>query len=209
MRISAAMIVTTSRSRVVSPWRSSEVAMDIDCEAAVDFLRTGYDREDWIAVLVKSDVTGRVVQRVAPVSVVSATGCLDWLSRENTERANVYVSVNAVKPRQARRTRRAMQDVRHIFLDADEDGCEVLRTIEQRLDLPNPSYVLHSSPNRLHVFWRVSKFTVSSAERLQKWLAREVRTDVAATAPSQLTRLPGFVNHKRQRPHLITVEYQL
>jgi DNA primase RepB-like protein len=182
--------------------------VSIDREAAVDFIRTGYEAEDWIAVFVKSYVTGRVAQRVAPVSVVVSTRVLDWLGRENTELANVYVSVNAVKPGQLTRTRRAIRDIRHIFVDADQDGRAVVRTIERRPDLPPPSYVLHSSPNRVHVFWRVSRFTVAAAERLQKWLARELRTDTAATAASQLTRLPGSLNHKYRRPHVITVDYQ-
>jgi DNA primase RepB-like protein len=182
--------------------------LDIDREAAIDFLRTGYNAEDWIAVFVKSYVTRRVAQRVAPVSVVMSTRCFDWLARENTALGNVYVGVNAVKPRQAARTRRAIRDIRHIFVDADQDGDGVVRTIERRPDLPSPSYVLQSSPNRVHVFWRVSGFTVTAAERLQKWLAREFRTDVAATSASQLTRLPGFLNHKSTHPHLITVAYR-
>ena len=184
------------------------MAVNIDCEAAVDFLRTGYDREDWIAVFVKSYATARVAQRVAPVSVVMSARVLDWLVRENTQLASVYVSVNAVRPEQVTRTRRAISAIRHIFVDADRDGGEVITTIESRRDLPSPSYVLHSSPNRVHVFWRVSGFTVMSAERLQKWLARDLRTDSAATAAAQMTRLPGFVNHKYTNPPLITVSYR-
>jgi hypothetical protein len=183
------------------------MAVDNDRDAAIDFLRTGYDREDWIAVFVKSYVTGRVAQRVAPVSVVVSTRCLEWLGRENGERANVYVSVNALKPRQATRTRRAVSDIRHIFVDADRDGSAIVSNLSRRQDLPHVSYVVHSSPDRLHVFWRVSDFTVSVAESLQKWLSKEFRTDVAATCASQMTRLPGFLNHKRTHPHLITVDY--
>src|SRR5207248_11279434 len=70
------------------------MAVDIDREAAVDFLGTGYDAEDWIAVFVKSYATGRVAQPVAPVSVVMSASVLDWLVRENTELANVYVAWN-------------------------------------------------------------------------------------------------------------------
>jgi DNA primase RepB-like protein len=184
------------------------MAVDIDREAAVDFLRTGYDQEDWIAVFVKSYATARVAQRVAPVSVVMSARVLDWLARENSHLASVYVSVNAVRPGQVTRTRRAISAIRHIFVDADRDGDEVIRTIESRRDLPRPSYVLHSSPDRVHVFWRVSGFTVSSAERLQKWLARGLGTDSAATAASQMTRLPGFVNHKYTNRPLITVNYR-
>ena len=80
--------------------------------------------------------------------------------------------------------------------------------MEARQDLPSPSYVLHSSPNRVHVFWRVRDFDCDSVERLQKQLARELQTDPAATPVTQNTRLPGFFNHKRAQPHLVTIDYR-
>ena len=120
----------------------------------------------------------------------------------------MYVSVNAVKPGQLTRNRRAIRDIRHIFAEADHGGREVVRTIEGHPDLPPLSYLLHSSPNRVHVFWRASGFRPLQAEALQKRLARELRTDSAATSVSQMTRLPGFLNHKHKDPHLITAEYR-
>lgn len=80
--------------------------------------------------------------------------------------------------------------------------------VNERRDLPNPSYVLHSSPNHVHVFWLVTGFDNDLVERLQKQLARELQTDPAATPVTQNTRLPGFFNHKRAQPHLVTIEYR-
>ena len=159
-------------------------------------------------MFLKSYATGRVAQRVGPVSLVMSTRFQAWLRRENDGLANVYVSVNAVRPGQLTRTRRAIRDIRHIFAEADHDGAQVVRTIDGRPDLPRPSYLLHSSPNRVHVFWRASGFAIGRAESLQKRLARELRTDSAATPVSQMTRLPGFLNHKYKPPHLVTVEYR-
>jgi hypothetical protein len=88
----------------------------------------------------------------------------------------IYVSVNAVRPGQLTRTRRAIRDIRHIFVEADHDGEQLIRTIDGRRDLPRPSYLLHSSPNRVHVFWRASGFTIARAESLQQRLAREPGT---------------------------------
>src|SRR5204863_8139168 len=98
--------------------------------------------------------------------------------------------------------------VRPVFLDADHDGRGVLSRVQARTDLPSPSYILHSSPNHIHVFWRVSGFDRDAVERLQKQLARELQTDPAATPVTQNTRLPGFFNHKRAQPHLVTIEYR-
>ena len=94
-----------------------------------------------------------------------------------------------------------------MFLDADRDGPGVLAAISARRDLPPPSCVLHSSPNRLHVLWRASGFTKEGVEALQKLLARELGTDKAATSCAQITRLPGFFNHKDRPAPSVTAEY--
>ena len=94
-----------------------------------------------------------------------------------------------------------------MFLDVDQDGQQVLTAIGARRDLPIPSYVLHSSPNRLHVLWRVSGFTREGVEALQKQLARELKTDKAATSCAQTTRLPGFFNHKYRPAPMVSTQY--
>jgi len=130
-----------------------------------------------------------------------------WLYAMSLRRFNVYCSVNAIAPGRRSRTRDAITAIRHVFVDADHDGPTVLARIAERNDLPTPSYVLTSSPGRLHIFWRVSDFDTHRVELLQKQLARELGTDAAATPVSQLTRLPGFHNQKYDTPHLITVAY--
>ena len=57
------------------------------------------------------------------------------------------------------------------------------------------------------MFWRATDFDKDLVERLQKQLARELQTD-AATPVTQNTRLPGFFNHKRVEPHLVTIDYR-
>ncbi|HXH25254.1 MAG TPA: DNA-primase RepB domain-containing protein [Vicinamibacterales bacterium] len=126
----------------------------------------------------------------------------------NAQKCNIFVSVNAIASGRRSRTRDAIGAIRHVFLDADADGRAIIARIEARRDLPNPSYILHSSPNHVHVFWRVVGFSGEAVERLQKQLARELQTDPAATPATQTTRLPGFFNHKRAQPHLVTVEYR-
>ena len=78
-----------------------------------------------------------------------------------------------------------------------EMGLGVLAAISARRGpAPTVLYVLHSSPNRLHVLWRVSGFTKEGVEALQNELARELGTDKAATSCAQTTRLPGFLNQQ-------------
>jgi hypothetical protein len=180
----------------------------VDHGAPIRFVRTAFAADDWVAVLLKSYATGQTAQRVGPAAWVASSRVQGWLRSQNAARWNVYISVNAVVPGQRTRRRAAIQTIRHVFLDADRDAQRVLATIDGRTDLPEPSYVLASSPGRAHVFWRVIDFAAERLEFLQKQLARELDTDPAATPCSQMTRLPGFMNHKYAPPCLVTIDYR-
>jgi hypothetical protein len=179
----------------------------VEPTAPLRLLRVGYDPNDWVAVFLKSYGTGESCQRVAPVSQVGGVRFLSWLRARNAAAWNIYVSVNAVKPHRGSRARDSIAAVRHVFIEADHDAAAVLASLAARRDLPAPSYLLHSSRNRVHVFWRVSGFDVARVEALQKQLAHELKTDTAATSCSQMTRLPGFFNHKYQPPTLVAMVY--
>lgn len=181
--------------------------MAIDLDAPIRFLRSAFRPDDWVAILLKSHDTGGTAQRVGPVSLIASAKFQAWLRAENARRFSVFVSANAVRPQRKARTRDAIGEIRHVFLDADKDGSGVLSAIVARRDLPAPSCIVHSSPNRLHVLWRVSGFTKDGVESLQKHLALELGTDKAATSCAQLTRLPGFFNHKYRPASFVTAEF--
>jgi hypothetical protein len=174
----------------------------------IRFVRTLFEPTDWVAIFLKSYERRDVAQRVGPAAWVQSDRFQAWLHAMNARKYDVFVSVNAIAPGRRSRTRDAIGAVRHVFLDADCDGPAVLSRVDARRDLPSPSYVLHSSPNHVHIFWRVTGFDHDSVERLQKQLARELQTDPAATPVTQNTRLPGFFNHKRAQPHLVTIDYR-
>jgi hypothetical protein len=180
----------------------------VDPGMAGRFLETAFERRDWVAIFLKSYERAAVAQRVGSVSWAQSERFQRWLRAMNARRYNVFVSVNAIASGRRSRTRDAIGAVRHVFLDADHDGSAVLSRVAARQDLPSPSYVLHSSPNRVHVLWRVRDFDCDSVERLQKQLARDLQTDPAATPVTQNTRLPGFFNHKRAKPHLVMIDYR-
>lgn len=178
----------------------------IDRCAPVRFLQAGFAPGDSIGVLLKTYRTGQVIQRIVPVTAAISDRFQAWLRHMNAHGWNVYVSVNAYRPGRSR-AREAVTHVRHLFLEEDLDGPGLLATLSTRSDLPPPSYVLHSSPGRIHVLWRVRDIAPSRVEQLQKQLARELRTDRAATSCAQTTRLPGLFNHKRQPSVRVGIEY--
>jgi hypothetical protein len=180
---------------------------EIDRGAPGRYLRTVFEPTDWVAIFLKSYERSRVAQRVGPLTWLASERFQKWLRAMNARKYNVFVSVNAVIAGHRSRTREAIGVVRHVFLDADADGCAILSRVEMRRELPSPNYVVHTSPNRIHIFWRVTGFSHELVERLQKRLARDLGTDPAATPVTQNTRLPGFFNYKREQPHLVAVEY--
>ena len=166
--------------------------MSSDASMTIAFLQT-YQPDDWIALFLKSYASGRLGQRVLPVRLATTGRIQAWLHRENESGMNLYVSLNAVAPQQTSRRRAAIRTVRHVFVDVDHRGEHVLEAISRRHDLPRPSYVLHTSPQRVHVLWRVTRFLPDTSEALQRHLARELHADTAATSCAQLTRLAGFL----------------
>jgi hypothetical protein len=179
----------------------------VDPTAPLRLLRVGYDSDDWAAVFLKSYRTGETCQRLAPVSQIAGPRFLSWLRARNAGGWNIYVSVNAVNPQHRSRARDSIAAVRHLFIEIDHDAADALASLAARRDLPAPSYLLHSSRNRVHVLWRVKAFETTRVEALQKQLAHELKADTAATSCSQMTRLPGFFNHKYEPPILVTMVY--
>jgi DNA primase RepB-like protein len=175
---------------------------------AAQFLRNCFGDGDWTALLLKNIDAGRSVQRTGSLAWACRRGVQDWLRSRNDARFEVFVSVNALAAGAQSRTRRDVATIRHVLLDVDRNCRTVLRQLERRSDCPQPSYVVHTSPDRVHILWRVRHFEPGTAERLQKRLAADLDCDLAATAVTQMTRLPGFLNHKYSDPYRVWVDYR-
>ena len=62
--------------------------------------------------------------------------------------------------------------------------------------VPQPNYVLNTSPDKFQVVWKVEGITLEEAEALQHAMVREFGGDPAATDSTRVLRLPGFANKK-------------
>ena len=110
--------------------------MAIDVDAPLRFLRTAFEPDDWVAILLKNHQTGGSAQRVGPMTLVASPPFQAWLRAENARRFSVFVSVNAIRPQRKARTREAIGAVRHVFLDVDRDGTQVLSAIAAHRGMP-------------------------------------------------------------------------
>ena len=77
---------------------------------------------------------------------------------------------------------------------------EVTKIGESSL-VPEPSFVISTSPHKYQVIWKVADIAPNAAETLQKAMVAEFGGDPAATDSSRVLRLPGFQNKKYQRDY--------
>ncbi len=174
--------------------------------AATQFINAAFHPEDSLAVVLLNKRTGAVVQRIGKASKIAGEEFQGWLHDKNAQGFDIYISMNALKDAATGRTKRDVATIRHIYLDFDEDGTVAVQRLLQRKDLPAPSFVVNTSPDKWQVIWNVEGFAKDQAESLQKGLARETGADPAATDCARVLRLPGFQNHKYGKPFLIVFE---
>ncbi len=178
----------------------------MDSEVPARYLRENFRPDDRLAVVLIQKETHRVVQRIATAERIADPGFQAWLRHENAQRCEVYVSMNTIKPDGRSRTKDDIAEVRHVYLDFDDNGTAVVQALIQRNDVPTPNYLVNSSAGKWQVVWKVEGFGQEEAERLMRHLVRETGADPAATDSSRVLRLPGFVNHKYAKPFLVRVE---
>lgn len=178
----------------------------MDPDVPARYIRENFGPRDRVAVVLIQKETHRVIQRVATAEKAASPEFQAWLRHSNAGRYEVYLSMNALKDGSRTRTKEDISEIRHIYLDFDANGTAAVQALMKRDDLPQPNYLVNSSPGKWQVVWKVDGFAPDEAERLMRHLVRETGADPAATDTSRVLRLPGFANHKYGRPFVVTVE---
>jgi hypothetical protein len=175
---------------------------------AARYIRENFRLDDRIAIVLINREKDSIVQR-SPVSVKLAAsgGYQAWLRYENAHGADVYVSMNSMRQDAAGRTKADIAEIRHVYLDFDAGGRDIVNKLLERGDLPKPNYVLESSPGRHQVIWKAQGFDVAKAEELLRGLARDTGADPAVTDATRVLRLPGYRNWKYEEPHFVKLEH--
>jgi hypothetical protein len=175
-------------------------------EISVSYLRDNFNVDDRIAVVLLNKRSGAVLQRVASIERVVAPEYQAWLRHMNAQKYEVYISMNTLKERTYRRTKADVDQIRHVYLDFDEDGTTAVRKLLQRTDVPEPNYLINSSPDKWQVIWKIAGCDKGEAEGIERGLVADTGADPAAIDIARVLRLPGFYNHKYSRPHMVVVE---
>jgi hypothetical protein len=175
-------------------------------EIAPNYIRSNFRPTDRLAVVLVNSQTDSVIQRIATADKIAAPDFQAWLRHQNAQRYEVYISMNTLRSGARGRTKEEIAAIRHVYLDIDKNGDKALQAIFRREDLPVPSFTVNTSPNKWQVIWKVEDFDKDQAEELQRALARDTGADRAATDYTRVLRLPGFYNHKYDRPYVIRLE---
>jgi len=174
---------------------------------ATNFLTHCFASCESIALLLRREDAPRPQQRVVTLEQVLAPRYMAWLTFENDNGANIYVSANPLRPGSRKRTKESIASIRHIYIDIDTDGDARLAALRVSECVPIPTAILSTSPGKYQALWRVAGFDFERQEQTLKLLARTFGGDHACTDRNRVLRVPGFLNRKYSPAHPVTVEY--
>jgi hypothetical protein len=176
-------------------------------QVATNFLTRSFASSETIALLLRREDTPRPQQRVVTLEQVLAPRYMAWLTFENDNGANIYVSANPLRAGSRKRTKECIASVRHLYIDIDEDGDARLAALRASDAVPIPTAILSTSPGKYQTLWRVVGFDFEHQEQTLKLIAQAFGGDPACTDRNRVLRVPGFYNRKYSPAHRVAVEY--
>src|SRR5712692_6072344 len=183
--------------------------------SASEYILDNFKPTDRIAVLVLNRQLCETTQRITTAQKASSPEFQAWLRYKNANGADIYVGMNPLKQDASTRTKDDVETIRHLYLDLDHGGSTALEAIKNSDLVPQPNYVLNTSPDKFQMVWKVKGITLEEAEGLQHAMVTEFGGDPAATDSTRVLRLPGFANKKYHEDYYVqaraesTETYQL
>ena len=171
--------------------------------SASEYVLALHSPEDRVAMLLRNHARRQTMQRILSAEVVASPPFQDWLRERGESGADVFLGMNPLRHNSHARTKECILDIRHVYLDLDEDGPASLHAIRTTGNVPVPNFVLDTSPEKNQVVWRVDGLDQVQAESLLRSLVEQFRGDPAATDISRVLRVPGFRNWKYSERFLV------
>jgi RepB DNA-primase from phage plasmid len=164
--------------------------------SAPEYVLALHEPADSVPVLLRNRARGQTLQRIASAETIASPEFQRWLTDQNRAGSDIFIGMNPLKDGASNRTKDNIKEVRHIYLDLDDDATAALANIRDSLDAPPPNFVLDTSPSRHQVVWKIEGVDVEQAESLLHSLANQFGGDSAATDATRVLRMPGFINRK-------------
>jgi len=167
--------------------------------SASEYMLALHEPEDQVAVLLVNRQRSKTLQRISSVETIVAPEFQNWLRDQNRSGSDVFIGMNPLKDGATSRTKESIREIRHVYLDLDDDAKAALANLRDSLDAPRPNFVLDTSPAKHQVVWKIEGVDLEQAESLLRSLANHFGGDPAATDATRVLRVPGFVNRKYAR----------
>jgi hypothetical protein len=164
--------------------------------SAAQYVLALHQPEDRAAVLVRNRARAQTIQRILLAEDIASPCFQEWLREQNNSEADIFLGMNPLRANSFARTKESVREIRHVYLDLDEDAPASLRAIRTDGNTPVPNFVLDISPEKNQVIWRVDGLDREQAESLLRSLANQFQGDIAATDIARVLRMPGFANRK-------------
>jgi hypothetical protein len=175
---------------------------------APEYVFALHEPSDQVAVLVRNRTRHQTTQRILPAEAIANAPFQSWLHQQNESGADIFIGMNPVREGSRSRTKEQIREIRHTYLDLDEEAGASLHAIRTSGDVPPPNFILDTSPGKHQVVWRVEGFDTNQAETQLRALASQYGGDSAATDISRLLRLPGFANRKYNDAFVVRVHHE-
>src|SRR6202163_3069135 len=175
---------------------------------ASEYVSDNFKPSDRIAVLVLNRNLGETTQRITTAQKAASPEFQAWLRYKNANGADIYVGMNPLKQDASTRTKDDIETIRHVYLDLEHGGTAGLEAIKNSDLVPQPNYVLNTSPDKFQVVWKVEAITPEEAEPLQHGMLRAFGGDPAATDSTRVLRLPGFANKKYDQDFYVQARFK-
>jgi hypothetical protein len=176
--------------------------------SASEYINDNFKPSERIAVLVLNRSLRETTQRITTAQKAASPEFQAWLRYKNANGADIYVGMNPLKQDASTRTKDDIETIRHLYIDLDHGGSAALEAIKNSGLVPQPNYVLNTSPEKFQVVWKVEGITPEEAEELQRGMVREFGGDPAATDSTRVLRLPGFANKKYDQDFYVQVRLE-
>ncbi len=122
---------------------------------ASEYINDNFKPSDRIAVLVLNRNLGETTQRITTAQKAASPEFQAWLRYKNANGADIYIGMNPLKQDASTRTKDDIETIRHLYIDLDHGGSAALEGIKNSDLVPQPNYVLNTSPDKFQVVWKV------------------------------------------------------
>jgi RepB DNA-primase from phage plasmid len=125
--------------------------------SASEYVYALHQPSDHAAVLVRNRIRQQTTQRILPAETIASASFQSWLQQQNRSGADIFIGMNPIREGSRRRTKEQIREVRHAYLDLDEEAGASLQAIRTSGDVPPPNFVLDTSPGKHQVVWRARR----------------------------------------------------